>query len=189
VVAETVNTLPGDHAVVFYHDNELTGVVGSYLLGAIADGGVAVIVATPVHRLWVNAWLIQRGVDLAAVTSNGSYIVLDARQTINGFVHGDWPDAAAFWNALSPVLAAASGRKGPVRVFGEMVALLWDAGLVQSAIEVEALWNEMAKRFSFSLLCAYPTASVMAPEFSDALAQICGAHTASAGLPELATEA
>jgi MEDS: MEthanogen/methylotroph, DcmR Sensory domain len=188
VVAETVNTLPGDHAVVFYRDSELTGVVGSHLLGAIADGGVAVIVATPVHRLWVNAWLIQHGVDLAAATSNGSYVVLDARQTMNGFVRGDWPDAAAFWNTISPVLAAASGRKRPVRVFGEMVALLWDAGLVQSAIELEALWNEMAKRYSFSLLCAYPTASVTAPDLSDALAQVCGAHTASAGLPERASD-
>jgi hypothetical protein len=189
VVAETVNTLPGDHAVVFYHDNELTSVVGSYLLGAIADGGVSVIVATPEHRLWVNAWLMQAGLDLGAVTGNGSYVVLDARQTMNSFVHGDWPDAAGFWRALSPVLATASRRQRPVRVFGEMVALLWADGLVQSAIELEALWNEMAKRYSFSLLCAYPTASVVAPEFSDALAQVCGAHTASAGLPELPAEA
>ena len=82
--------------MVFYHDNELTSLVGSYLLEAIAEGGVAVIVATPEHRLWVSAWLMQRGVDLAAVTGNGSYIVLDARQTMNGFVVGDWPDAAAF---------------------------------------------------------------------------------------------
>ena len=41
------------------------------------------IVATPEHRLWVNAWLMQAGVDLGAVTGNGSYVVLDARQTMN----------------------------------------------------------------------------------------------------------
>ena len=186
MVAETVNTLPGDHSVVFYHDNELTSLVGRYLLGAIAEGGIAVIVATPEHRLWVNAWLMQRGVDLAAVTGSGSYIVLDARQTMNRFVIGDWPDAAAFWATLSPILTTAATRNRPVRVFGEMVALLWDEGLVQPAIELEALWNELAKQYSFSLLCAYPTASVLGPEHSDALAQVCGAHTAATGLPELA---
>lgn len=186
MIAEIVNALPGDHAVVFYHDNELTGLVGSYLLGAMADGGVAVIVATPEHRLWVNAWLMQAGVDLGTVTGNGSCVVLDARQTMNGLMHGDWPDAGAFWNALSPVLETASRRNRPVRVFGEMVALLWDSGLVESAIELEALWSEIAKRYSFSLLCAYPTGSVTAPEFSDALAQVCGAHTVSAGLPQQA---
>jgi hypothetical protein len=183
VVAEIVNAVPGQHAVVFYHDNELASVVGDYLLGAIADGGVAVIVATPEHRLWVNAWLMQAGVDLATVTGNGSYAVLDARQTVDGFVLGGRPDASAFWSALSPVLAAAVRRNRPVRVFGEMVSVLWDAGLVDAAIEVEALWNEMARRYSFSLLCAYPLASVLADEHTDALAQVCGAHSHAAGLP------
>jgi MEDS: MEthanogen/methylotroph, DcmR Sensory domain len=184
VVAEIVDAQQGDHAVVFYHDNELASLVGSYLLGAINDGGVAVIVATPEHRLWVNAWLMQAGLDLSTVTSNGSYLVLDARQTLNRFVLGDWPDAGGFWNTISPVLTTAIRRDRPVRVFGEMVALLWDAGLVESAIELEALWNEMAKRFSFSLLCAYPRAAVTADEHSDALAQVCAAHSHVAGLPE-----
>jgi hypothetical protein len=184
VVAEIVNAQHADHAVVFYHDNELAGLVGSYLLGAINDGGVAVIVATPEHRLWVNAWLMQAGLDLSTVTSNGSYIVLDARQTINRFVLGDWPDAAAFWSTMSPVLTTASRRKRPVRVFGEMVALLWEAGLVEPAIELEALWNEMTKRYEFSLVCAYPLGLVTPDEHSDALTQVCAAHSRAAGLPE-----
>jgi hypothetical protein len=37
--------------------------------------------------------------------------------------------------------AAKAGR--PVRAFGEMVSLLWDAGLTDVAIEVEAMWNEL----------------------------------------------
>jgi MEDS: MEthanogen/methylotroph, DcmR Sensory domain len=184
VVAEIVNTQQGDHAVVFHHDNELASLVGSYLLGAINDGGVAVIVATPEHRLWVNAWLMQAGLDLGTVTGNGSYIVLDARQTMNRFVLSDWPDAAAFWHTMSPVLATAGRRNRPVRVFGEIVALLWDAGLAEPAIELEALWNEMARHFSFSLLCAYPSASVTPDEHSDALAQVCAAHSRAAGVPE-----
>jgi len=186
VVAEIVNALPAEHAVVFYGDNELAGVVGNYLLEVIADGGVAVIIATPEHRLWVNAWLMQAGVDLGTVTANGSYVVLDARQTMNAIATGDWPDPAAFWTALSPVLTAASRRNRPVRVFGEVVALLWEAGLVEPAIELEALWNEIAKQYPFSLLCAYPRASVTAPGLSDALAQVCGAHTAAAGLEQQA---
>jgi hypothetical protein len=48
--------------------------------------------------------------------------------------------------------AAEAGR--PVRVFGEMVSLLWDAGLIDAAIEVEAMWNELGARYPFSLLAA-----------------------------------
>jgi hypothetical protein len=183
VVAETLPTRAGDHGVVFYHDNELASVVGSYLLDAITGGGVAVIVATPEHRIWVNAWLMQAGVNLASATANGSYVILDARQTMDGFVIGDWPDPASFWTTISPVLAAAARRRRPVRVFGEMVALLWAAGHTDAAVELEALWNEMARQQTFSLLCGYPLASVLGDERSDALARVCDSHTVALGAP------
>jgi hypothetical protein len=183
VVAETLIPKAGDHAVVFYHDNELAGLVGGYLLDAINAGGVAIIVATPEHRIWVNAWLMQAGVNLATVTTNGSYVVLDARRTMDGFVVGDWPDPASFWRAISPVLAAAARRRRPVRVFGEMVALLWGAGRPDAAIELEALWNEMARHHTFSLLCGYPAVSVLGKEHSDALVRVCESHTATVGAP------
>jgi hypothetical protein len=183
VVADTLTPRAGEHAVVFYHDNELASVVGGYLLDAIRDGGVAIIVATPEHRSWVNAWLMQAGVNLATVTTNGSYIILDAGQTMDRFVTGDWPDPASFWNTLSPVLTAAARRRRPVRVFGEMVALLWGAGHTDASIELEALWNEIAKQHAFSLLCGYPLSSVIGAEHSDALSRVCDSHTGSIGSP------
>ena len=69
-----------------------------------------------------------------------------------------------------------------VRGFGEMVALLWDAGQLDAAIELEAMWNEMASQFSFSLLCAYPQAATSGEEHSDALAHVCDAHTQIRGI-------
>jgi hypothetical protein len=178
---EVLSAGPSDHIVAFYRDSQLTELVGEYMYAAIADGGVAVVVATPDHRLWLNAWLTRAGVDLAAVRANGSYVVLDAAATMNRFVVNGWPDTAAFWQAISPVLTSAVRRRRPVRIFGEMVALLWDAGLVNAAIELEALWDEMAAQYPFSLLCAYPAAAVSGPEYKDALAQVCSAHTAIIG--------
>jgi hypothetical protein len=75
--------------------------------------------------------------------------------------------------------AAKAGR--PVRVFGEMVALLWDAGLIDAAIEVEAMWNEMAAQYPFSLLCAYPVQSVDGDHHRDALTEVCRVHTSVVG--------
>ena len=184
MAAEILEATPGAHAVVFYHDYELASVVGDYLLGAIRQGGVAVIVATPQHRLWVNGWLLQSGIDLAAATASGSYIVLDARQTLDSFCTGGLPDASAFWSELGPILATATRRnRGPVCVFGEMVGLLWDEGRCSAAIELEALWNELGRQYPFALLCGYPVASVAAGADSDALAQVCFAHTQTLGEP------
>ncbi|MDP9275804.1 MAG: MEDS domain-containing protein [Chloroflexota bacterium] len=43
-----------------------------------------------------------------------------------------------------------------MRVFGEMVALLWAEGDRNGALVLEELWNDLTRRLSFPLLCAYP---------------------------------
>jgi hypothetical protein len=171
-----------DHAVVFYADGcELTERAGEFLCEAIKAGGVAVVLATPDHRLAFDAWMGLAGV--AAATARGSYVELDAAETLASFMVNDWPDPAAFWQTISPVIHQAREIGTPVHVFGEMVELLLESGQAGAAIEVEALWNEMASRFSFGLLCGYRVSSVARPELADAVAQVCLAHTAVVGAP------
>jgi hypothetical protein len=52
--------------------------------------------------------------------------------------------------------ARGEGQARQVRVFGEMVALLWADGDRNGALVLEGLWNELTRRLSFPLLCAYP---------------------------------
>ena len=66
-------------------------------------------------------------------------------------------------------------------VFSEMVALLWDSGQVNSAIEVEAMWNEMVAQYPFSLLCGYPVRSVSGDHHQDSLPEVCRVHSSVAG--------
>src|SRR5262252_3418371 len=88
---------------------------------------------------------------------------------------------AGSWQVVRPIVARAAEAGTPVHVFGEMVALLWDFGQVNAAIEVEAMWNELAAQYSFSLLCAYPADSVRGDQHQDALAEVCRVHASVAG--------
>jgi hypothetical protein len=97
------------------------------------------------------------------------------------FMVADWPSAAGFWQVISPIIAQAAEAGAPVHVFGEMVALLWDFGQVNEAVEVEAMWNELAAQYQFSLLCAYPAGSVRGDQHQDALAEVCRVHATVAG--------
>ncbi|MDQ2874985.1 MAG: MEDS domain-containing protein [Actinomycetota bacterium] len=182
--ADVVNAGPRDHVVVFYEDDrELAGRVTAYLLDAVRDG-TAIVVATAAHRLSFAERLERAGVDLAAARRAGSYLELDAGETMRGFLIGDWPDPGGFWQVISPLIQQAARRGGkPVRIFGEMVALLWDAGLPEAAVELEVLWNELGRQHSFSLLCAYLAESVSGEHRLDALTEVCAAHVAVAGLP------
>jgi anti-sigma regulatory factor (Ser/Thr protein kinase) len=58
-----------------------------------------------------------------------------------------------------------------------MVSLLWDAGEVVAAIELESLWNDLGDEVPFSLYCAYRADSVFASGNTGALRQVCELHS------------
>ena len=166
-MAGTENLSVGQHVVQFCgHDGELAERVSDYLRGAFGDGGVAVVIATPEHRSDFEARLTRAGADLAAARADGTYLTLDARETLREILDGAAPagaapdsaapagaalDRAAFDRVVGSVIrqAASSGR--PVRAYGELVALLWDDGLVNAAAQLEVLWDELGHAQPFSL--------------------------------------
>jgi MEDS: MEthanogen/methylotroph, DcmR Sensory domain len=186
VPAGTENLSRGSegHAVLFYSgDGELAGQVSGQLLGALRQGGVAIVIATPAHRRMIAGRLAEAGLDVRSAEAIGSYVALDAHETMTRFMVSGWPSAASFWLTISPLIRRAASTGAPVCVFGEMVALLWDLGQVSAAIEVEAMWNELAAQYPFSLLCAYPVRAVGGGEHQDALAEVCRVHAAVVGDP------
>lgn len=167
-----------DHAITFYaSDQELADQVYQHLCGS-AELGTAIVIATQEHRRLISERLARAGIDVPGEWARGSYVALDAGEVMARFMAAGWPDAAAFWTALRPVLKEALARPGPVRVFGEMVALLWADGQTGAAVDLEALWNELASQYSFSLLCAYPAGSVSDDDLADEVAQLQAAHSA-----------
>ena len=179
-MVRTENLNVGRHVVQFYgRDEELADRVTDYLLVALDDGGVAVVIATPEHRREFETRLGQAGLNLAAARDDGLYLALDAGQTLSELMVADKLDGAAFDRVIGDVIRRAGAGGRPVRAFGEMVALLWDDGLVNETLQLEALWEELGGRHPFSLLCGYRVDS-MARDI-DAYAEVCGLHGEIAG--------
>ena len=67
------------------------------------------------------------------------------------------PDETPFRPVIGDVLATVRARAatGRVRVFGEMVSLLWEAGRQHDAARLEQLWNSLLHDSGCSLYCAY----------------------------------
>ena len=192
----------GHHAVQFYgHDEELAEQVVGYLLEALGNGGVAVVIATPEHRREFEARLrkaLGGDADLAAARDSGAYLALDARETVRSLMPAgrlesapagrldSAPagrlDSAAFDRVIGGLIRQAGTGGRPVRAYGEMVALLWDDGLVNAAIQLEAMWNELGRAHSFSLFCGYPAGSVTRDGHLDAFAAVCRLHQEVVGL-------
>jgi hypothetical protein len=188
----------GHHVVQFYgRDEELAERVAGYLLEALGGGGVAVVIATPEHRREFEARLTQAGADLAAAGDSGAYLALDASETLRELMPDGGLDRAAFDRAafdraafdraafdrvIGGLIRQAGTGGRPVRAYGEMVALLWDDGLVNAAIQLEAMWEDLGRTHSFSLFCGYRVGSVTGDGHLDAFAAVCRLHREVVGL-------
>jgi anti-sigma regulatory factor (Ser/Thr protein kinase) len=171
---------PGQHVVQFYEREEcLALAVGGFLGAGLVAGEVALVVATPAHRLRFDAVLLAAGVNVLALRAAGRYVTLDAAELLDSFLVDGMPDPGLFDSSVGALVASFAGT--PVRIYGEMVALLWDAGAVAAAIALESLWNDLATRTPFTLFCAYPQRSVAGTSVAD----ICAHHTAVVPEPAL----
>jgi hypothetical protein len=170
---------PRDHVVQFYGaDDELAITAGGYLAEGIRSGDGVLVVATAPHRLVFAAALARAGIDLARERDAGRLLMEDAAELLDRFLVGGVLDRERFHAVASGLIlrTAAGGR--PVRVYAEMVAVLWDAGQVGLAVELEALWNGLGARLPFALLCAYPSRLMTGAETADAVREVCLLHSA-----------
>ncbi len=168
----------GDHFVQFYErDSALAQLVGGYLAGAVQLGGVAIVIATGAHRRAFEARLAAAGIDLARADGDGAVVWLDAAEVLARFMPAGGIDVGAFGREVGSVVAQAAATGGPVRVYGEMVQLLWDAGMVVVALELEELWNDIVREHHCSLMCAYRRSSVSGCEHAGALQRVCELHS------------
>ncbi len=145
--------------VQFYgRDEELTSAVAGYLARALTAGGSAVLAATPAHCEAILDALTAAGHPAGAAEQDGRLRCLDAEQLLSRFVTGGRVDPAAFEAEVGPPVRPVAVRP-PLAVNGEMVAVLWGAGDVHAAEEVEKLWNGLPGQVPFELYCGYPDGS------------------------------
>ncbi len=170
------------HSVHLYaEDASLVDALGRFVAPVLHGGEAAVIVATPQHRLALARNLVARGVDISGTARQGRYVTLDASDTLSLFTLEGWPEPARFADCLGDVLTrarvAAGNRQSPVAVFGEMVALLWAEGKFEAALQLEKLWNQLARTQLFHLRCAYSIGAFGGAEHETPFLKICAEHS------------
>ena len=110
------------------------------------------------HRTSILDYLRGRLIDVDKAQQMGSLIVLDAHETLDLFMDHGMPDRERFEASVGQLIAEVlDGREDRVliRAYGEMVDVLWKEGKCDAAIRLEMLWNRLAQRYGFALLCGY----------------------------------
>ena len=179
------------HHLVQVYENErvfietLEGFAGSGFL----TGESVAVVATPAHLSVLNSRLKNQGFQLEALINKQQYFPVDAEQLLRKLIPKTKLNTTFLSEFTSGILdnASRSGRK--LRIFGEMVALLWARGQSKEAIALEHLWCDfLLKEHSVCVYCAYPESGFT---YDDGLPlkEICSSHSSLiGGWPKPSTE-
>jgi hypothetical protein len=168
------------HDVHFYRTEEaLTRTVVSFLAAGVAAGQPIVVFATAARRRLFEQGLREKGLNTEELFSGRLAMWIDARETLASFMEGVTPNRELFMATVGSVFERLLKKRSYliVRGYGEMVDLLYKDGNPAGALMLEQLWNELADRYSYSLLCAYAVDNFMNEGGVDAFRRVCGHHT------------
>jgi signal transduction histidine kinase len=166
------------HRVQFYATEEYLCDVVADLIGAGVEGkDPTVLVATNEHISTFEQALTEKGLEVDEAKRERRFVCLDAERTLETFMVGDTPDRSRFLAELGGVLSAVAREGCRIRVYEQMVDLLWSQGRTKAALIVEELWNELSRTHHFSLLCGYMGSFYKERRIGDELHQVCSKHT------------
>ena len=171
------------HNVGFYPDDaSLVDGFAHFVEAALRGGKTVIVIATESHQTSLLERLRADSVDVDAAVEQGSYIPLNAADTLSTIMVNDVPDPARFMEEAGHLLAAAvhsaNGRHPRVAVCGECDPPLSTLGDGEAAIRLEQLWNEVAARYEVEILCGYPLDGFQGDKGRDILERICAEHSA-----------
>ena len=169
---------PTDHRVQIYeHDDDLMSEVISFVETGLRFDEAVVVLATKDHRDALDAGLAGSGLDPDYARASGRLVCLDAAEVLETITDGSTVRPEAFMAVVGSLVARAGRDARPVRAFGEMVALLWDRGQVDAALELESLWGVLVEDRKLALHCAYPLTSLAGGADLGAVKAVCAHHS------------
>jgi PAS domain S-box-containing protein len=168
-----------DHVVQFYEsDDSLLDSVSDFIGAGLEDGAACIVIVTPEHREALAQRLQVNGLDPARAHAQGKYFALDATTMLAQVLVEGSPDPQKLTRIIGSIIDQAVKGEKRMRIFGEMVVLLWQNGNQAAALDLETFWNESrSTTHPFSLLCGYPTSLFAEQENQKPFSKLCELHS------------
>ena len=156
---EAILTHPDPHGHFVYpyaNESQFSEAVCLFVSCGLRKGGSALLVLTDFHREAVCRQLQDAGLDVAELESQGRLLCQTADDLLSTFMFDGIIDDLRFTATVGHLIekARVASSNGEVRVFGEMVDLIWIPN-PKATQRLEELWNQVIKLHSVPLLCAY----------------------------------
>jgi hypothetical protein len=144
------------HAMGVYDtDAFLVESVVDFVRAAPETSTMTILALTAPQQELAAAELSRRGMDVAASKTRGDLVQVDPDDFRRQVSAGGTIDVGSYRAFAEGVLAAATERGSELRICGNLHSTLWEAGQIETLLEVEGLWNRFAAASRRQLLCLY----------------------------------
>ena len=171
------SSLP-NHFVQFYKaKSALKRNLKVFITSGLEKGESVILIMTPAHWRSFQVSLIPL-VDVTKSVDEGRIVFIDARRLMGELLQ-DGEDRLPIHFAImvERLLGESSKMRGKFRVFGELLDILCERGMIETAIKVEKIWDYLVKKYQFALFCGYTTDHLKSnPDHANILS-ICESHS------------
>lgn len=172
-------SVASDHIVqLFDTQPSRAKAIWRFVSAGLDHGDTVVVVARPKHWRSAARLLRRGGCPVDRQLAAGRLVVLDADVMLASFMRRGALNLRLFEDVIGRCVRELVTRATrPVRIYGEMVDLLAEEANLEAARQLEDLWNDLGRRYRFTLLCGYAAAHFTDPKTAAALRAICESHT------------
>jgi hypothetical protein len=170
----------GQHIAQTYQDEAFLVKSVSVFAGAgIQKGQGVLLVATKPHLKLFAETVEKIGCDVPAARSRGQLTEVCVEDALNDIMIAGIPSADKFSRLAKAAIQKTHGHEGVsgIRIFGELVNVLWMAGNMQAALSLETLWDKLGKTHPFTLFCGYKMDNFDKNAACGAFQSVCDSHS------------
>jgi hypothetical protein len=140
----------------FQSNNNLHNKVYDYISVGLKNNETCIVIATPSTIIKLNKKLRDNNFNLDKLIDSENYITLDAQELLENVMVNSQVDSERFMISLGSLMKIATGKERPIIAFAETISLLYEDKNFEGIKQMEAYWNGLLNKFSFTLYCAYP---------------------------------
>ena len=167
-----------DHDVQLFDDAEsLAETLAAYLFDGWQEGDTLLVVTRPERWSCVSRQLEALGCSVNEAMQSRRLVVLNARTVLGSLMRNGRIVPEKFDENVAGVVRSLSEEfERPLRIYGEMVDVLAAEGELAVAVELERMWNQLARVCPLKLLCGYSSAHFGDERTAPMLKAICAEH-------------
>jgi len=167
-----------DHIAQTYQDESfLLEAVGHYVRAGLQRDEGVVLIMRKAHWTALVIQLDGLGAGLLAAVERGQVASYDADETLAGLMRDGMPGESPFRQLVGNVVSEMRERYPRIRVFGEMVDILWRDNRRDAAVELEKLWSGLNRTAPFARLCGYRVDPMDRAVYGGPFEALCNSHT------------